>query len=179
MRFLLQITFRKLFFIFFLLFNILDIYALSLLIKVCLKSRLKRIKFQHLMSTFIFMQSYLIFCLRKHKVFGREEIKCYEIEIFILILMFSKYQLSIYIIFFSETSLWKTCSWYITSFSISVVFLVTIFAWFNSSYLYHFLVKRTSFFTKWRYFRPIRWIRQIEQNHPWMNKAQVQPYTST
>ena len=123
MRFLLQITFRKLFFIFFLLFNILDIYALSLLIKVCLKSRLKRIKFQHLMSTFIFVQSYLIFCPRKRKVFGREEIKCYKIEIFILILMFSKYQLSIYITFFSEISfVVDLSSAYITSIAILVFF---------------------------------------------------------
>ena len=35
------------------------------------------------------------------------------------------------------------------------------------------------FFFKWRDFHPIRWIRQIEQNHSWMNRIHLQPHTST
>ena len=34
-------------------------------------------------------------------------------------------------------------------------------------------------FSKWSIFRPIRWIRQIRQNHPCMNRIQLQPHTST
>ena len=34
-------------------------------------------------------------------------------------------------------------------------------------------------FSKWRYFRRIRWIKQIRQNHPCMNRIQLQPHTST
>ena len=37
----------------------------------------------------------------------------------------------------------------------------------------------TLVFSKWRDFRPVRWIRRIGQIHPCMNRIQLQPCTST
>ena len=34
-------------------------------------------------------------------------------------------------------------------------------------------------FSKWRDFCPIRWIRRIGHNHPWMNRIQLQVHTRT
>ena len=39
--------------------------------------------------------------------------------------------------------------------------------------------RTTYFFSKWIDFRQIRWIRHIGQNHPCMNRNQLQFYTST
>ena len=61
----------------------------------------------------------------------------------------------------------------------NLVVLASLFRTWRPKEILNPSVFQSSFFSKWRDFRPIWWIKWIEQDHPFMNMIELQSHTST